>query len=71
MAGVPASIQRSKEMENPVLNRTLVLAVAAVLAVVVGVALSFFELIVLGVVVAAISAFLYLRREPAHETARR
>jgi hypothetical protein len=54
-----------------VVNRTLVLAVAAVLAIVVGVALSFFELIVLGIVAVAISLLLYLRREPAHGAAGR
>jgi hypothetical protein len=46
-------------------NRTLVLAIAAGLAVVLGVALSFFELIILGVLAGIVSPILFLRREPA------
>lgn len=50
------------------LNRTVILAIAAVIAIVVGAALSFFELIVLGVIAAIVSVALFLRRDPAHET---
>ncbi|HEY7076393.1 MAG TPA: hypothetical protein VH418_13535 [Solirubrobacteraceae bacterium] len=43
------------------MNRTLVLAIAAVAAIAVGVATSFFELIVLGVVAAVAAVVLGVR----------
>jgi hypothetical protein len=43
------------------LNRTLILALAAVIAIVVGVAASFFELTVLGVIAAIVAVALGLR----------
>jgi hypothetical protein len=49
------------------LNRTLILAIAAVLAIVIGAATSFFELIALGIVVALVAVGLGLRRRAAHE----
>jgi hypothetical protein len=50
------------------LNRTLILTIAAVIAIVVGVAASFFELIVLGVIAAVVAVGLGLRRQPTNET---
>jgi hypothetical protein len=50
------------------LNRTLILTIAAVIAVAVGVAASFFELIVLGVIAAIVAVGLRLRRQPTHQT---
>jgi hypothetical protein len=50
------------------LNRTLILGIAAVIAIAVGLAVSFFELIVLGVIAAIVSVVLGLRRQPTHET---
>ena len=49
-------------------NRTLILGIAAMLAIAVGLAVSFFELIVLGVITAIVSVVLSLRRSPRHET---
>ena len=46
------------------LNRTLILAIAAVIFIAVGFATSFFELIVLGVVAAIVALALRLRRQP-------
>jgi hypothetical protein len=48
-------------------NRTLILATAAVIAVAVGVAASFFELIVLGVIAAIVAVALGLRRRSTRE----
>jgi uncharacterized membrane protein len=42
-------------------NRTLMLAIAAVIAIVVGQALSFFELTVLGLIVAIVDVAVWLR----------
>ena len=53
------------------LNRTLVLTITAVIAIVVGLAASFFELVALGVIAAIVAAFLALRRQPTHETSGR
>ena len=50
------------------LNRTLILGIAAVVAIVAGVAASFFELIVLGAIVAIAAIGLGLRRRPTQET---
>ena len=50
------------------LNRTLILGIAATLAIAVGLAVSFFELVVLGVIAAIASVFLGLRHSPTHET---
>jgi hypothetical protein len=49
------------------LNRTLILAIAAAIAIGVGVAASFFELIVLGVIAALVAVGLGLRRRPTHD----
>lgn len=43
-------------------NRTLILAIAGLLAVAVGFALSFFELIILGVIATIVAVTLGLRR---------
>lgn len=48
------------------LNRTLILAIGAVIAIVVGAALGFFELIVLGILGATVSVVLALRTKPTH-----
>jgi hypothetical protein len=50
------------------LNRTLILGIAAVIAIVVGLAVSFFELTAVGVVAALVSVALGLRRQPTQET---
>ena len=50
------------------LNRTLILGLAAVVAIGVGLAVSFFELTVLGVLAAIVSVALGLRRQPTRET---
>ena len=52
-------------------NRTIILALAALLAVGVGFALSFFELIILAVIMAVIAVTLGLRRRPIHDAPRR
>jgi membrane protein implicated in regulation of membrane protease activity len=49
------------------LNRTVILAIAAVIAIVVGVAAGFFELTVLGVIAAIVAIALGLRGRPARE----
>lgn len=50
------------------LNRTLILGTAAIIAIGVGLAVSFFELTVVGVLAAIASVTLGLRRKPTHET---
>ena len=52
-------------------NRTIILALAALVAVGVGFALSFFELIILGVIMAAVAVTLGLRGRPTHDAPRR
>ena len=52
-------------------NRTLILALAAMLAVGAGFALSFFELIILGAIMAVVAIGLGLRRRPAHDSPHR
>jgi hypothetical protein len=49
-------------------NRTVILGIAAVIAIVVGLAVSFFELTVLGVLAAIACAALAVRRQPTQET---
>jgi hypothetical protein len=49
------------------LNRTVIPAVAAVIAVVVGVAASFFELTVLGVIAAIVAVALGLKGRHTHQ----
>ena len=50
------------------LNRTLILGIAAVIAIAVGLAVSFFELTLLGVLAAIVSVVFGLRRQPTRET---
>jgi hypothetical protein len=50
------------------LNRALILGIAAVIAIAIGLAASFFELIVLGVIAAIGSVALGRRRQPTHQT---
>jgi hypothetical protein len=52
-------------------NRTLILALAAMLAIGVGFALSFFELIILGGIMAIVAVSLGLRRRPTHDSPHR
>ena len=49
-------------------NRALILATAAVAAIVAGVAASFIELTILGIVAAFVAIVLGLRRKPTHAT---
>ena len=53
------------------LNRTVILGIAAVIAIVVGLAVSFFELTILGVLAAIVCVALAVRRQPTHESAGR
>jgi hypothetical protein len=48
------------------INRTLILAIAALVAIVAGAALGFFELIVLGVIAAIVAVALGLRSRATH-----
>jgi hypothetical protein len=50
------------------LNRKVILGIAAAIAIVVGLALSFFELTVLGVIAAVGCVALAVRRQPVQET---
>jgi hypothetical protein len=52
-------------------SRALILAIAAAAAIVAGVAASFFELTVVGVIAAFVAIALGLRRRPTHGTAGR
>jgi membrane protein implicated in regulation of membrane protease activity len=49
-------------------NRTVILWIAAAMAIVVGLAASFFELTVLGVLAAIVCVALAVRRRPTQET---
>ena len=50
------------------LNRSLILGIAAVIAIGVGLAVSFLELTILGVLAAIVGVALGLRRQPTRET---
>jgi hypothetical protein len=54
--------------EVPMSNRTVILGIAAALAIVVGLAVSLFELTVVGVLAAIACVALAVRRRPTHET---
>ena len=49
------------------LSRTVILGIAAVIAIGVGLAVSFFELTVVGVLAAIVAVVLGLRRQPPRE----
>lgn len=49
------------------LNRTVILGIAAVIAIGVGLAVSFFELTVVGVLAAIVAVVFGLRRQPTRE----
>ena len=53
------------------LNRTVILGIAAVIAIVAGLAVSFFELTILGVLTAIVCVALAVRRRPTQESAGR
>jgi hypothetical protein len=52
-------------------NRTIILAAAAVIAVGIGFATGFFELIVLGAIAGIVAVVLGLKRQPAPEARQR
>jgi hypothetical protein len=52
-------------------NRTIILAAAAVIAILIGFAAGFFELIVLGAIAGIVALWLGLKRQPAPETSGR
>jgi hypothetical protein len=53
------------------MNRTLIPAVAAPVLIAVGLATSFFELIVLGAIAAVVALVLAVKRQPGHDAPER